>query len=223
MSVDKLQQISIIEFCVWVPPKKTRTTPSTSLKMHGGETSRIDTPGCDMIIFVITSLLLRSMHYPPETASIMLMARMVAVVKQVRLFEKPFGWFAVKCILTCADPAKRNATKYPRQDTKTRCWLSCRCLKSNFMVFNVAWNELPNVTCLVWNRCQTPCHAVTVCGAVLICSIYCQTYTILRRKACVITDASAPGVWRWRLILLSLRTTDWPRFCSLTADFTLAV
>lgn len=28
---------------------------------------------------------LRSMHYPPETSSIMLMARMVAVVKQVSL------------------------------------------------------------------------------------------------------------------------------------------
>lgn len=27
------------------------------------------------------------MHYPPETSSIMLMARMVAVVKQVRLFN----------------------------------------------------------------------------------------------------------------------------------------
>lgn len=32
-------------------------------------------------------LLLRSMHYPPETSSIMLMARMVAVVKQVRYFS----------------------------------------------------------------------------------------------------------------------------------------
>lgn len=31
-------------------------------------------------------LLFRSMHYPPETSSIMLMARMVAVVKQVRHF-----------------------------------------------------------------------------------------------------------------------------------------
>lgn len=30
-------------------------------------------------------LLIRSMHYPPETSSIMLMARMVAVVKQVSL------------------------------------------------------------------------------------------------------------------------------------------
>lgn len=35
----------------------------------------------------ITCLLFRSMHYPPETSSIMLMARMVAAVKQVSLSE----------------------------------------------------------------------------------------------------------------------------------------
>lgn len=193
-SADKLQQISIIEFCVWVPPKKIQTTPSTSLKMHGGETSRTDTaPQCAVIIFVITYLLLRSMHYPPETASIMLMARMVAVVKQVRLFKASLRWFAVKCIPLCV-PTLPNINQYPRQDTKTHCWLSCRCLKSNFMVFNLAWNELANVKRLVRNRCQTPCHAVTICGTVLICSTYCQTYTILRRKTCVITDASAWGV-----------------------------
>lgn len=139
-----------------------------------------------LMLLFFTSLLLRSMHYPPETASIMLMARMVAVVKQVRLFKRSFGWFAVKCILLHVPilQNKRNSSKYPRQDTKTRCWLSCRCLKSNFMVFNVAWNELPNLKCLVRNRCQTPCHAVRVCGTVLLCSTYCQTYTILRRKTC---------------------------------------
>lgn len=38
-SVGKLQQISIIGFCVWVPPRTIRTTPSTSLKMRGGEAS----------------------------------------------------------------------------------------------------------------------------------------------------------------------------------------
>lgn len=31
----------------------------------------------------------RNMHYPPETSSIMLMARMVATVKQVRLQLEP--------------------------------------------------------------------------------------------------------------------------------------
>lgn len=36
-------------------------------------------------------LLFRSMHYPPETSSIMLMARMVAVVKQVRRFWHHWG------------------------------------------------------------------------------------------------------------------------------------
>lgn len=35
----------------------------------------------------ITCLLFRSMHYPPETSSIMLMAQMVAAVKQVSLSE----------------------------------------------------------------------------------------------------------------------------------------
>lgn len=38
-NVDKLPQINIIEFCVWGPPRKIQTTLSTSLRMHGGETS----------------------------------------------------------------------------------------------------------------------------------------------------------------------------------------
>ena len=36
-SVDKQQRISTIEFCVWVPPRKIRTIPSTSWRMRGGD------------------------------------------------------------------------------------------------------------------------------------------------------------------------------------------
>lgn len=100
-SVDRLQLISIIEFCVWVPHRKIQTIPSTSSKMHGGErafqyNNTIVNP-LEWAYFIYFKMLIqpnedplslfRSMHYPPETSSIMLMARMVAVVKQVSLFR----------------------------------------------------------------------------------------------------------------------------------------
>lgn len=95
-NVDKQPQINIIEFCVWGPPRKIQTTLSTSLRMRGGETSFMNKESSFFFCFLSECfvslcwkppLLLRSMHYPPETSSIMLMARMVAVVKQVRYFS----------------------------------------------------------------------------------------------------------------------------------------
>lgn len=106
-NVDRLQQINIIEFCVWGPPRKIQTTLSTSLRMRGGEISFMDGESCFFSLTLDSlwwqpSLLSRSMHYPPETSSIMLMARMVAVVKQVRHLWRNWLQFSSDPIGSCS-------------------------------------------------------------------------------------------------------------------------
>lgn len=106
-SVDRQRQISTIGLCVWVLLKKIPITPSTSSKMHGGEeafSKRSSSESDDFLIHPNNLLLLsfRTMHYPPETSSIMLMAKMVAMVKQVRLFIWFIALKIFKCLCLCS-------------------------------------------------------------------------------------------------------------------------
>lgn len=60
----------------------------------------------------------RNIHYPPETASVMLMARMVAAVKQV-------GRLSASCIFSCFSSKELINSGVPPVTTTRTGSLSC--------------------------------------------------------------------------------------------------
>lgn len=83
----------------------------------------------------MTCLLCRSMHYPPETSSIMLMAKMVAIVKQVSVFV----WLLVQIITSCV-----SITPWKSQQCNSKLLMETpkfkkKTLKSFYAFFFFTW------------------------------------------------------------------------------------